>query len=290
MRDSEENVLVSLYMLSLKNRFRAQNLVNFLDTNKLHYKIIWALEPGDFPRDFLNSLVDQRKAKYLLGRNLSLSEVSCSLGHFEMYEEFLSSKSEWGLFLEDDAMLSSGIHKLLSRLIRIDKPIVLTLASAKDERFGPNPFPFMGEIAQLNWMPGFNKCCLPPVLAHAYLMNRKAAEIAVHSLRGKRIYAPADFPFEFRNLVDFYASEEFFAVVGDFQSTIEADRMKQYSAISPESTEEKIKRRMRVIFDYSGLGILWAKHLGISGRFYYREKILFREKYKKFRKNPLAEF
>jgi GR25 family glycosyltransferase involved in LPS biosynthesis len=282
----------SAYVLSLRSRFRGQELVEFLGCLNFRHKLVWGFETAEFAPDFFENLVDQRKAKFLLGRELSFPEVSCALGHFEMYEEFLSSNSEWGLFLEDDSGLKSNIESLLNNLVTVSEPIVLTLSSMSQKTFGPQPFPLDGHPNPLSWMPGFQKCLIPPTGAFAYLLNRKSAQIAVHTLRGKKIYCPADFPFEFRNLVQFYASREVFVDYEekDGQSTIEPDRVRTYKITSPKSSLGNFQRRLRVVFDYCGLGIAWAKHIGLSGRLYRKEKILQRRRYKKFLSDPLSEF
>ncbi len=282
----------AVYVLSLRSRFRGEELVQFLEKSKLSHKLVWGLEVAQFDSDFFENLVDQRKARLLLGRELSFSEVSCALGHFEMYEEFLASKSEWGLFLEDDSMLKSNIESLLNNLVTVDEPIVLTLSSMSQKTFGPQPFPVDDNPAPLPWMPGFHKCLIPPIGAFAYLLNRKSAEIAVHTLRGKKIHTPADFPFEFRNQVQFFASRDVFVFYDEKegQSIINPDRIRTYKARASTSTIANFQRRLRVVFDYCGLGILWAKHIGLSGRFYRKEKIIQRNRYKKFLSDPLSEF
>ena len=281
---------VSVYVLGLKDRFRGRDLIQQLGDLHLNPKIVWGIDKEYFGPDFLKSLVDQRKARLILGRELSLSEVSCALGHFEMYEEFLNSSSEWGLFLEDDIIIDSAIEKLLGSLTDQVQPIVLTLSCSLHERFGPKPFPFSSDPLPLPWLPGFKHCLIPPIGAFAYLLNRSAAEIAVHNLRGKKVFAPADFPFEFKHLVNFYASEYTYADLRNVESTIESDRLLKYRITPLDSMSGKIQRRLRVIFDYSGLGIFWAKHVGLSGRFYLNEKVIWRERYKRFRKQPLSKF
>lgn len=280
---------VSAYVLGLEKNFRGSDLLGTLVDHGIATRTIWGLDVSLFTPEYLDSLIDQEKCKLILGRSLSYYELSCALGHLEMYEEFLRDASEWGLFLEDDACLRPEFQSLLNRISDLNFPVVLSLASSRDVRFEPRPFPFHNENPNDGSFKDFFLCAIPPVLAHGYLMNRAAAQIAVHTLRGKKIYSPADFPFEFRNLVPFFASETEYVGVRETKSIIEESRVKTYELKTSGSTKKSIQRRTRVVIDYSGLGVLKAKKMGISGRFYYHEKIRMRKFYKKYRKSLLGK-
>jgi GR25 family glycosyltransferase involved in LPS biosynthesis len=281
---------VKAYVLGLKNKFRGAALINDLSTLGLGPKIVWGLDVDDFEVEFLDGMIDQNKCRAILGRELSYSELSCALGHLEMYEEFLSDGSEWGVFLEDDARLGDEFFLLVSHATSLLAPAVLSLASLNDPRFEPRPFPLLRENLDNLAFTNFFKCAIPPVLAHGYLMNRSAALIAVHTLRGKKIFTPADFPFDFRNSVSFYVSETEYVGVRQIPSTIEASRVLSLRDKNPNKLIEYLKRRLRVLIDYSGWGVLRARKLGISGKFYFREKVMLRQAYKKFRKQSSSKF
>jgi GR25 family glycosyltransferase involved in LPS biosynthesis len=234
-------------------------------------------------------MIDQEKARLLLRRNLSYAELSCSLGHLEMYETFLLSASKWGLFLEDDSVLYPSISLLTTSIPEIEAGVVLTLNNVDEKTFGPRPFPFLADSNLSDKLIDFKECALPPIGAFAYLMNREAANLAVHSLRGRQIFYPADFPFDFRNQVKFYASRNHYATVRDVRSTIEDSRRQHYRVTEVSGMNEKIRRRFRVAYDYSGFGVIRAKRTGLSGLFYLQHNIIDREMYKKFRKKPLAK-
>ena len=276
---------LSAYVLGLKSNFRGNRLLEDLAGLGVAARVVWGLDVSLFTPEYLDSLIDQDKCKLILGRRLSHFELSCALGHLEMYEEFLRAESDWGLFLEDDANLKPEFPGLLSRISNLNSPVVLSLASSRDVRFEPRPFPFHKDSPNDSSFKDFFLCAIPPVLAHGYLMNRPAAQIAVHTLRGKKIYSPADFPFEFRNLVPFFASETEYVGIRDTKSNIEESRVGTYSIKINNTTRETITRRTRVLIDYSGLGVLKARKMGISGRFYYHEKVRLRKFYKKYRKN-----
>jgi GR25 family glycosyltransferase involved in LPS biosynthesis len=281
---------VSTFVLGLKRNFRGIQLINQFQELGLNCKVIWGLDVFDFKVDFIENLIDQKKCRLILGRELSHFELSCALGHLEMYEEFLAQGTEWGIFLEDDAILGREFFRLINQISVLEPPTVLSLASSNDPRFEPRPFPFIEVTPEGGAFTDFFKCAIPPVLAHGYLMNRSAASIAVHTLRGKKIYAPADFPFEFRNQVTFYASDIEYVGVRKLQSIIDESRLQTYEKIVRNQLIKNFQRRKRVLIDYSGLGIFRARKLGISGRFYFREKVLMRQLYKKFKRSGSRKF
>jgi hypothetical protein len=281
--------IVGSYVLGLEKNFRGSDLLDNLVALGLQPRVVWGLEVSMYCQEYLDSLIDQKKCKLILGRTLSHFELSCALGHLEMYEEFLADEADWGIFLEDDAILRPEFPKLITRVTSLSGPIVVSLASSNDVRFEPRPFPFHEERLDNDSLKDFFLCAIPPVLAHGYLMNRAAALIAVHTLRGKRVYSPADFPFEFRNLVPFFASETEYVGVRETESTIEESRVGTYAPKTSNTTRETISRRIRVFIDYSGLGVVRAKRMGISGKFFYHEKVRLRKFYKKFRRSTLAK-
>jgi GR25 family glycosyltransferase involved in LPS biosynthesis len=290
MTDGEVNSGISAFVLGLKSQFRGKDLVTQLADSKVDVKIVWGLEVDKFEKNFLNSLVDNRKSRYILGRRLSFGEVSCALGHLEMYEEFLLTNKEWGLFLEDDAIVETSFEAVLKNLPNDLPPSIISLTSAQDERFEPRPFPFLVNELRFGDDYIFRQCAIAPVLAHAYLMNRVGALRATHLLRGKKIYSPADFPFQFRNHFDFYVSDGGYVISGVYPSTLEEDRLTEIVKGKQSNWKINLKRKARVLFDYSGMGVFVARIIGLSARDYVDERIHLRGEYKKFLKGDSKKF
>jgi hypothetical protein len=121
-------------------------------------------------------------------------------------------------------------------------------------------------------------------------MNRTGAIRAAHSLRSRKIYTPADFPFEFRNIINFYASDRDFVFLEDQRSILEEGRSMARKENKVRPVGRNFTRRFRALWDYSGLGVLYAKKLGLSATFYYDEKVKFRKEYKKFLNGNSSKF
>jgi len=282
--------LPPVFVLGLKKNFRGKKLLSQLDELGLKYKIVWGLEIENMESRYLDSYLDHSRSKYLLRRQMSLEELSCALGHLEMYEDFLLTNAEWGLFFEDDARISLSSTKLFKDLPNFIPPAVITLANSLDARFEPNPFPFLRSELTLGERYLFRECAMAPVLAHAYLMNKGGAFRATHLMRGQKVYTPADFPFQFRSSLKFYASSCNIVEIEKLKSTIDNGRLTEQHKIKYGSILGNFVRRFRVAFDYSGLGVLYAKRLGISPRSYFKERVVLHWKYKRFTQGHSSEF
>jgi glycosyl transferase family 25 len=282
--------MVSIYILGLKKRFRGAALQESITEFGFDSKLIEGIDASEARnQEILTQYVDQKKAKFVFGRELALSEVSCALGHLEMYETFLLSGDNWGLFLEDDVVVLPKLFTLLRQIREIPSPTLLTLANPKDYSNGSYPFPFYNDNLEIYSLAEFYRCAVPPVAAYAYLMNRRGAEISTHSLRGRKVYCPADFPFEMRNRVSMYASGSEFVSLSSVESLIENSRKDFYQ---PEGSRLRriTLRRLRVIFDYTGIAIIKTRSLGIPIKFYFRERVIQRQLRKNVLKNHSIKF
>jgi hypothetical protein len=210
-----------------------------------------------------------------------------------MYENFILTGKPWGLFLEDDVNILPGIEDVLLKLPNEISPSIILLTSYLGQwsrSFNLYPFPFLRNELKLSDSIQFRQSATHPVGAHAYLMNRSAALVAVHHLRGRKIFSPADFPFQFRNLVNFFVSKSEYAVPGNATSLLEEGRSNIQNMNVANNLQKNLNRRLRVLWDYSGLGLIYAKCLGLSGKSYFSEFIIFRARYKKFRKGDSSKF
>ena len=292
MTNVDNNLLVPLFVLGVRSNYRGKLLESQLQNLGLQYKNIWGIEISDFDTQFLESMLDSRKSKFLRGRRLTHGELSCSLGHLEMYEEFLLTHKQWGFFLEDDISLNPDFDllNLINSLPDELPPTIVTLASSASKNFAPRPFPFLERRLLFSKSIEFRQCAVAPVGAYAYFMNRPAAQIATHELRSRRVFSVADFPFQFRNKVDFFASQLEFVATGNEASLLEAERGALPKRDRHMAWRKNLNRRFRVLFDYSGLGLVMAKYLGLSGRDYFKEFISLRREYKRFYKGKSSKF
>lgn len=75
---------------------------------------------------------DEDLTQKKLGRSLSLNEIGCALSHRRAWEHILKQDtSDYGLILEDDALISGNIYRVYKELIiflnSLQEPFILLL-------------------------------------------------------------------------------------------------------------------------------------------------------------------
>jgi len=153
-----------------------------------------------------------------IGRDISLSELGCAFGHFEVYKQFLTTQQAWGLVLEDDAELMGLKSSIFSELKKITKPAIISLI---EQRGGERDFRELAPESNLV------KMIFPGKGTSAYLINRNAAKIYLNNYNRFGICSTADWPFPYpKNLNFFYVKEPlFYQHWNDPNSTIQKDRL-----------------------------------------------------------------
>lgn len=122
----------------------------------------------------------------LLGRNLVLGEVAASYGHQKAVETFLRSDEQWGLILEDDARLELK-NLPLSELITDEGNRQARLINiGGGTRIYPSPFQRSKVLTDT---------LVPTLLAHSYIINKKAATIYYQNFQRYGITSSPDWPY-----------------------------------------------------------------------------------------------
>jgi GR25 family glycosyltransferase involved in LPS biosynthesis len=213
-----DNSPIPCFILGVKGKFRASDLIKQLPSFGFEPKIIYGLDAGD-PRNvtYLKSCVDQRIAKLTIGRHLSLGEVACAQGHREIYREFLRSGNEWTLVFEDDAIVLSDLVELKVALSCIKEPSIVQIYKSSEINPARNLWTLKEKNVKFCRMD--SKWDLIRKFestngTYAYFINRSAALVAVKLSEGKKIIDTADWPILWRNQVNFWETTV------DFVSTL----------------------------------------------------------------------
>jgi hypothetical protein len=191
-----------------------------------------------------------------------------------MYETFLNSGKEVGLFFEEDADFDEKIEAILEIEYPLEEPAILQIGGYLDSNLLPKPFPAtfpkFGEAFRN--VSGVLRCLQYPVYAHGYLMNRAAAVEAVHLMRSRKINSPADFPFVWRSSLPFYITVNKFVWQRETQSSIEGTRsiLERNRGVSGV-----VKRRIMRLGTLNPIYLYRGWKLGLSGRAVIREKLYY---------------
>ena len=117
---------ISVWVINLKKRpDRLENIGKKLNKLGVLWERIDAIDGRICDDDLLN--LSKKKGK--IG-NMSKSTRGCTASHFKCWEAILSSKSDYGIVLEDDVDLSNDFKELISntewiprnaKLIKLEK-------------------------------------------------------------------------------------------------------------------------------------------------------------------------
>jgi glycosyl transferase family 25 len=143
----------------------------------------------DLEDEWIARHVDQRSAIVHQGVPLTPRQVGCYVGHRQAWRASLVSGAEWGVVLEDDALLLPTFDPVLTALNRLkwQEPVVVSfLSTGRHIVRRRRPDVKLGNgvvLRQLRW---------PPNSAVGYAMNRGAMELRLE--REGKISTPVDWP------------------------------------------------------------------------------------------------
>lgn len=133
--------------------------------------------------------VDQRSAKIHQGAPLTRRQIACVVGHRQAWAASLDSGDEWGVVLEDDAVLLPNFAQVLSDLhhLKWREPVIVSfLSTGRHTMRHRPPETEIGDgvrIHRLRW---------PPNSAVGYAMNQSAMKLRFE--REGMISTPTDWP------------------------------------------------------------------------------------------------
>ena len=85
---------IPVFILTLKNSLREKNLKKRLDLLKIDHKIFYAIS-GKEKKNFkiLDRFYDSTKAKQIIGRDMTYTEISNAEGHLRIYKYIIKKKN-----------------------------------------------------------------------------------------------------------------------------------------------------------------------------------------------------
>jgi len=261
-------------ILGLQSNFRGQELARKVEALGITPVVTWGIPVAEVGIERLLNYANQEQARFITGRDLTVQEISCALGHLEMYESFLNSNKPFALFMEEDADFDENIKDILEIEYPQVEPVILHIGGYLDPHLLPNPFPatFPKAGDAFRNVKGILQCLQYPVYAHGYLMNRAAALEAVHLMRSRKINSPADFPFVWRSSIPFYITVRQIVWQRNSPSSIEGNR----SVLeNNRRVSTNLERRLRRMAALSPFHLYAGWKLGLSGRAVVREKVYY---------------
>ena len=169
-----QNIMINnlqVYVINLKqDTERLKNILYELNRQNIkNFEIIEAVDAEAINKKDLNLSISKNK-KFInpINTNMNNQEICCSLSHLKVYKKFISSKFDYALILEDDAVfidyLTENLKKFLIENFIHEKQIILL---SELWEFFKKPINKNNNYEIVN--------VANAVYAHAYLINKKAA-------------------------------------------------------------------------------------------------------------------
>lgn len=95
---------VKIFILGLRDRFRGKDLFELFNKQDYNVEIFWGYSKSDI--DVLGKFSYPEKSEFLYGRNISWSEIACSVGHRKILEKAVAENANCLVVLEDDVMIN----------------------------------------------------------------------------------------------------------------------------------------------------------------------------------------
>lgn len=222
----------------------------------------WGLTPNFFDAIMGNKLSKEQLHKLSAdGGLLTVGEIGCALSHMAIYKKLLESEEPFIYIFEDDAEftdlfieLETEIHQFMSAQL---EPTVLVLCPIAGRK---KPIKRIGHSVSI-------MRCLAGTKAHAYAINRKAAENLLKAQTPVKIELDAWAIYQKLNFIKLYCLNK---------AAIELDQ-----GLSQDSIIDKIENRtvrkpenVRRIKDQHVRN--WYKQLSVSGQIKFQIRRLQR--------------
>ena len=188
------------YLLGVRTSFRGEALVEDLKKLGIQPEIVWGPET-QIDSELISNHTNQEYCNFTINRNIKKQEVACCLGHLRMYRIFSESETEWGFFLEDDAILVLDPSTLIRELPITNQPLHIFVhdGPGTDLKLWRRS---SAELSQLKLVRKLDH----QYGAYGYLLNRAAIREILAAKIDTYINTP-DWPYLWPKKIHFYHSK-----------------------------------------------------------------------------------
>jgi hypothetical protein len=186
---------MKIYLISSKDRIISPAIKSFSQERRFELQIcegIFLQPDGNYA-----SLVDFKKSRLRLGREITVPEIGIALAHCAVYKKLVIEGLNWAMVLEDDAMLVNQ-ELLINQINQIERvstsqpTIFLLFHHDSSKILGDQD----GHFTKSNSVPSY---------ALAYILNTSAAKLLIKAQ--EPITSVADWPLT-PNEVTYWLSNE----------------------------------------------------------------------------------
>jgi GR25 family glycosyltransferase involved in LPS biosynthesis len=207
------------FILGVRGRYRGEVLESQLRELGWNYEVIYGIDGSKLDAEGVSTLTNQADALARYGRTISPGEACCTLGHLNIAKSFLDSGENWGLVLEDDALLEPDFKERMNRL-SVDLKNLNTKSIIQ-----LHGLDFVTKL----FSRGNPSSSLIPLVSggystKAYILGRLAANMIVQKSNSRSTSALADWPSNWRWNIQFYKTNDSFVKENEIESLLEFNR------------------------------------------------------------------
>ena len=270
---------MEIYILGLESEFRGTRLVNYFQSISILPKVVFGIDGRVNSGELKKYSASKSRMKLIMDRHLTSAEVAVALGHRLIYKKFLESGSEWAIILEDDSFPTENFNLDKIPLMNVTSPLIVDLSGIESLVQNYESFPCLILGAQ-NLSSSERDFIVYQTLGNtfgcwAYLINRKAAEIAIDNF--DLVDSAVDWPHSWRDKIHFARPEKCQFSVDLEGSLVDEGRAQELAAggtFVKILGKSKHLMRFRTLFGLLGVLSLIARFRGLGFRQHYKEKVL----------------
>jgi len=211
------------YILGVQGNFRGNSLVEELRVFGISPTIVWGPKVG-VDDALIKENTNQDFANFSINREIKPQEVACCLGHFRMYEKFYESEQDWGLFLEDDALMLANPSDFIENLTKTNEPLHIFIHDGPGTNLAYRQKSLFSKQELVRYLD-------PQYGAYGYLLNRSAV-IAILNSSAKRLINTPDWPYFWPKNMKFLVSNQvYFSHPNDSSMSIIGERVNREATL-----------------------------------------------------------
>ena len=248
------------YVLGMRTNFRGDTLVENLKAFGIQYEIVWGPET-QVDSELISSRTNQEYCNFTINRKIKSQEVACCLGHLRMYRKFIESQTEWGFFLEDDALLMQDPSMMIQDLPITSQPLHIFIHD------GPGTDLKLWRWSRTDLLKlSLERKLDPQYGAYGYLLNRAAIRAILESKIDTYINTP-DWPYLWPKKIHFYHSKNaFISHPSDTSMSIIGERLNEtlrFVSLIPNPKRVMKGKQLGISLDFMFYKEIYLKSLRI---------------------------
>lgn len=245
------------YVLGVETKFRGNGLLAKLKQQDIEALPIYGDDASTWTKSDLMNLQSKSASFALNMRTLSSGECACVMVHRKAYTSFLDTGGKWCMVLEDDALIDFTIEDIKILVEDFGSSPTIILLFHND----PSEVPSISKVAKKHLL--LELCDFIPFGTVGYIMNRSAAQIAVDAYRNRKIDSTADWPYRWRNKINFWKVTP--QLVNHPEQDDDSESLIAHARQIQNTESSNIYNRlMRFLAGVSGIRALIARFHGVS--------------------------